>query len=429
MTGPVLDPNLHGELQAIGSSDIVVGIPSWNNAKTIGHVVSAVDAGLRKYFPERRSLIVNSDGGSKDGTPDAAMKAVVDEQALLLARHPLHPVHRLTTLYRGIPGKGSALRTIFQVARRLQAKACAIFDSDLRSITPEWVELLVRPVIEQGFDYVAPYYLRHKFDGTITNNIVFPLTRALYGRAIRQPIGGDFGFSGRLIASYLEKDVWDSDVARFGVDIWLTTVAVAERHRMCQAYLGAKVHDPKDPGADLSEMLMQVVGSVFDLMETYERAWSTGQESESLPLFGFHFHVGTEPVNVDTGRMQRAFVLGIRELASVYGQLFTSNGLWARLQQCGTEGAERGRLNDDLWAALIYDFALAHHRRVLPRTHLLKSLTPLYLGRVASFVANHGESSSDEVEASLQELCTAFRRLKGNFIQRWREPARKGGHP
>jgi len=40
-----------------------------------------------------------------------------------------------------------------------------------------------------------------------------------------------------------------------------TTTAIANRYRICQAYLGAKIHDPKDPGADLSAMLNQVVGS------------------------------------------------------------------------------------------------------------------------------------------------------------------------
>ena len=57
------------------------------------------------------------------------------------------------------------------------------------------------PVFEQGFDYVAPYYLRHKYDGTITNSIVYPLTRTLYGHRIRQPIGGDFGFQANWLST------------------------------------------------------------------------------------------------------------------------------------------------------------------------------------------------------------------------------------
>ena len=82
---------------------------------------------------------------------------------------------------------------------RSTAQALVVVDSDLRSITPEWIELLAGPILKGGFDYVTPLYARHKYDGTITNTVTYPLTRALYGRRIRQPIGGDFGVSGDLV--------------------------------------------------------------------------------------------------------------------------------------------------------------------------------------------------------------------------------------
>ena len=47
---------------------------------------------------------------------------------------------------------------------------------------------------------MSPSYFRHKYDGTITSSIVYPLMRALYGKRIRQPIGSDCGFSGRLVS-------------------------------------------------------------------------------------------------------------------------------------------------------------------------------------------------------------------------------------
>src|SRR6266496_5075292 len=152
--------------------DIIVGIPSYNNARTIGHVVRAAAAGLAKYFPNASSMIVNSDGGSKDGTRDAVLSSHVEDMHLLLVSHPVTPVQRLSVPYDGVPGKGSAFRLIFEMAQKLGAKACCVVDSDLRSITPEWIDLLVRPVLERDFDFVAPYYHRHKYDGTITNSIV-----------------------------------------------------------------------------------------------------------------------------------------------------------------------------------------------------------------------------------------------------------------
>jgi len=243
----ILEKDILEQVKELKEADILVGVPSYNNARTIVHVVKAVEAGLSKYFPEHKSVLVNSDGGSSDGTMEVVKGTTVDLDSMLV-HHQVGGFRKFVTPYHGIPGKGSAFRTIFEIANALKVKACAVVDSDLRSITPEWIELLIKPVLTEGYDYVSPYYLRHKYDGTITNSIVYPITRALYGKRIRQPIGGDFGFSGRLASFYLTKDVWETDVARFGIDIWMTTTAVANAFKVCQAFLGAKIHDAKDPG-------------------------------------------------------------------------------------------------------------------------------------------------------------------------------------
>ena len=263
-TSTPLAPHTDALVERLGRADLLVGIPSFNNAGTIGHVVRAVSAGLAKYFPQLRAVLVNADGGSTDGTPDVVTNTLVDLDLFLITDRA-DALHRIVTPYHGIPGKGSAFRTIFEIARRLDVRACAVVDSDLRSITPEWMELLLRPVVQEGFDYVAPYYQRHKYDGTITNSIAYPLTRALYGARIRQPIGGDFGFSGRLAAHYVEKHVWESDIARFGIDIWMTTEALATGARVCQSFLGAKIHN--------------LCGIFYDLFETLE----AGAKTRVLP--------------------------------------------------------------------------------------------------------------------------------------------------
>jgi len=397
--------------------DILVGIPSYNNARTIGHVVRAVEAGLIKYFPGRRSVLVNSDGGSSDGTTDVVREASADLDSILVD-HRKGGFHKLVTPYLGIPGKGSAFRKVFEIAQELQAKACAVVDADLRSITPEWIELLIKPVLEEGYDYVSPYYLRHKYDGTITNTIVYPLTRALYGRRIRQPIGGDFGFSGQLASYYLDKDVWETDVARFGIDIWMTTTAVANGFKICQAFLGAKIHDAKDPGADLSAMLHQVVSSVFNLMEDYAGAWRTVRGSEPVPTLGFVYSVGLEPINVNLDKMIEKFQMGVRELVPLYKSFLPEDHL-SLLNDLA--GRPRGAFvyPDREWVKTLFHFALACHRRVMSREHIIKSLTPLYLGKVASFVIETWDSTAAEVEGRLEELCLSFEREKGYLVERW----------
>jgi glucosylglycerate synthase len=405
-------------IDQVGSADILVGIPSYNNARTIGHVVRAVQAGLAKYFPEQKAVVVDSDGGSTDGTQDIVRDAVVEDFQSILLHHRVSPVFKMSVPYHGLPGKGSAFRTIFELARVLGVKACAVVDSDLRSITPEWVELLLKPVLAEGFDYVAPLYHRHKFDGTITNSIVYPLTRALYGKRIRQPIGGDFGFSGKLAEFYLSKDVWETDVARYGIDIWMTTEAVANGFNVSQSFLGAKIHDPKDPAADLSAMLYQVVGSTFGLMESYADIWKQVRGSEAVPTFGFQYEVGLEHVNVDAGRMFNSFREGVRSLKDLWSAVIGTGDL-GELEQMSAMSGEEFRFPAALWTRILYDYALAYHKKKLPAEHLLKSLTPLYLGKTASFVLEVRDRSQREAEEEIEKLCGEFEAGKEHLVNNW----------
>lgn len=406
------------QIQEIGTADILVGVPSYNNAATIAHVVRAIKAGFAKYFPARRAILVNSDGGSTDGTPDLVRQTAIDDYSTMLTRHPLYPIHKIITPYHGIPGKGSALRTVFRIAAEMKAKACAVVDADLRSITPQWIELLLSPILQEEFDYVAPLYRRHKYDGTITNSIVYPLTRALYGQRIRQPIGGDFGFSGKLAEHYLTHDVWHTDVARFGIDIWMTTTAITGGFRVCQAFLGAKIHDAKDPGVDLSAMLTQVVSSVFSLMESRAEHWQAIQESAPVPTFGFEYTVGLEPIQVNVERMLQNFRNGAQELLPIWRIILPPETV-KEIVGCARLAPDSFHLPDALWVRTIYDYAVAWHHDLIHRDHLLKSLTPLYLARVASFVMEAANANADEVEQRQEQLCLEFEQMKPYLVARW----------
>ncbi|HOW54387.1 MAG TPA: glycosyltransferase [Syntrophorhabdaceae bacterium] len=419
MTGAVTQrEGVHERITGIGEADILVGIPSYNNARTIGHVVKAVQAGFAKYFPDKRTVLVNSDGGSTDGTMDVVQATTIDDFSSILLSHRVASFSKIATPYHGIPGKGSAFRTVFEIARALGVKACAVVDSDLRSITPEWIELLIKPVVNDGYDYVSPLYHRHKYDGTITNSIVYPLTRSLYGKIVRQPIGGDFGFSGKLAQFYLTKDVWETDVARYGIDIWMTTTAIANGFSVCQSFLGAKIHDAKDPGADLSAMLFQVVAATFGLMEEYVSMWKKVSETKKVPVFGFHYEVGLEPVSVNIQRMIDKFTLGTRELVPIWENILSGDTL-GFLRKLSQASQKKFRMPDEIWADIVYSFALAAHSKIINQEHLLKSLTPLYIGRTASFVIEAWESNAPEVEEKIEHLCRVYEQLKPSFANRW----------
>ena len=448
--GPLagLPKPLRDEVGRLGSADIMVGIPSYRNAATIGHVVRAAHAGLVQYFPDLRPVLVNADAGSLDGTQRVVVETESpDYIASILLVRPRNRLRRISLTYPevdGVGGKGAALRTLFQIAKALKVQALVVVDSDLRSIGPEWIELLAGPILKGGFDYTTPLYSRHKFDGTITNTVTYPLTRALYGLRIRQPIGGDFGVSGDLIDYYLAQDDWTPDVSKFGIDIWMTTTAVAGGFAVCQARLGAKVHDPKDPGADLGPMFSQVVGTALRLTDRHDDRWLRVTGSRDIPAYGFERIVDPLPLDVDVGRLLRAFAAGQSDHEAAWAEIGVLAGpdqlhalaaeadaaarRLADLEAARPAPAPAGppepaavgfEFPDETWARVVYGSLLAHHQRRLDDERLIEALVPLYFGRVASHVLETGPLDDDEAEAVVERQARAYEALKAEFVAAW----------
>ena len=409
------------ELDDIGKADVLVGIPSIDSAETIDHVVTAVEAGLRKHFAGLDTVICVSDGGSSDGTLEVAARTGGGDRAAELLVPPASPVPRkLGFRYGGPSGKGSAFRAIFEAAAQLGVRACAVVDSDLRSITPTWLDRLMTPVVHHGFEYVAPVYARHKYDGTITNSIAYPVTTALYGVRLRQPIGGEFGLSGELAAELAARDVWHTDVARFGIDIWMTTAALVRGARTCQAILGAKIHDPKDPGA-LGPMFRQVVGSLFALAGTYRDRWWEVEEVTTPPTFGIRAAYATEPIDVSLRRLTWRFVDGYVRHQDLWREVLSEESM-SGLEEAVARAADDSRglvVEADLWFRIVYDYLAGHNTGRFDRAELLDSLIPIYFARTASFVESARDDDEEQAEARVETGVDLAVELKPYLRGRW----------
>ncbi|MBN1105143.1 MAG: glycosyltransferase [Deltaproteobacteria bacterium] len=396
-------------IEEIESADIVVGIPCFNNELTIAHVIQMVTHGLAKHYGDRRCVTLIADGGSTDDTREVAKE------------FQLKPwQEKIISIYRGPGGKGTALRSVFETVHRLKAQVCVVVDSDLRSITPDWVKHLVDPVLNAGFQFVAPIYLRHKYDGTITNNIVYNLTRALYGKRIRQPIGGDFALSRDVAKFYIEQDVWETEVARYGIDIWMTTNAITQNFRICQSNLGVKIHDAKDPGQHLGPMFRQVLWTIFSLMEHYEAYWRGTRGSEPVPMFGYEGYVEPEPVTINLEGMVQNFKIGFQQFSSLWKEIFCED-CFQEIRRSARLSAKHFHLPTEAWVKILYELAATFHLWEANRYKLVDVVTPLYYARVASFVRRSWDMSSQEAEALVEEQAAEFEAHKDYLIKVWDE--------
>jgi hypothetical protein len=429
------------EVKRLGPADIMVGIPSFKNAATIGHVTRAAQAGLVQYFPDSKPVLVNADAGSPDGTGRVVIETQPPDyvERILLVR-PRNRLQRMSLTYPevdGVGGKGAALRTIFQIADELGVEALVVVDSDLRSIVPEWIELLAGPILKGGFDFVTPLYQRYKYDGTITNTVTYPLTRALYGLRIRQPIGGDFGVSGDLVKHYLEQDDWDADISKFGIDIWMTIKAITGGFAVSQTRLGAKIHDPKDPGADLGPMFSQVVSTMLRLTVEHAEQWLKVSGSHAVPTYGFERYADPPPLEVDVVRLLAAFARGRVAVGDAWALLVAPERMAALDTLAIEAGAALDEItrsdtpttaddaefffSDELWARVIFDLALTARGETMPMDRLIAALVPIYFARVASLVIEARDMTTQQAEALVERQARAYEAAKPDFAARWRD--------
>ena len=402
---------------AITHADIVVGLTSYNDVRTIGAVISAVQEGLSRYFDSSEARLVLADARSTDGTPDAARAAA---SAALLELEDPAPAAFGAVPYHGYPGRPGALRAILQTAQRLGARGCALLDAALDTVTPDWIERLIAPVLTDGFDYVSPYFVRRVNEGAITKGIVYPMFRALYGVRLRQPAAAEFGCSGRLAAEFLQQDFWSLEPADAGIDLWLAAAAACGDFRICEAPLGARTTS-RDTPADLSTTLAQVVGALFTDVEHRVDVWQRTRRSIPVPILGAIPEIDTVPVNVEG--MIESFRLGYRELREIWTWVLPPRTI-VELRKLTEAPTDRFRFDDRLWASIIYDFALGYSLRVMPQDHLLRSLTPLYTGWLASFVVQMNGASLAQIEQRIEQLCLGFETEKRYLISRWRWPER-----
>lgn len=413
--------SVHEADVAAPRADIVVALASDNDVRTIGAVARALRDGLARYFESSAVRFVLADAGSTDGTREAA-RAVVAPSALVDVEYK-RGAGLGEVPYHGHSGRVTALRAILEMAQSLGAKACAVVDAGLRTVEPVWVERLFAPVLTDGFDYVSPYYVRHVNEGAITKGIVYPVFRALYGGRLRQPAASEFACSGRLVEHYLAQDFWDVEQAPAGIDLWLAMAAVSGEFRTCEAALGTRGAASRGTPADLSTTLAQVVGALFADLEHNVDVWQRVRGSAAIPIFGAVPEIGpaAPPLNVDG--LLDSFRLGYRELREVWTWVLPPRTI-VELRKLTEMASDRFRFDDQLWATIVYDFALGYSLRVMPRDHLLRSLTPLYTGWLASFVLQMKGATLAQVEERVEQVCQGFESEKRYLISRWRWPER-----
>lgn len=415
--GNFLTDDFLRQLIEVGEADILVGLPTHNNAETIGAIVRTIRDGILRSFPRERAVIINADGGSHDGTRELITGLSISDVHPSSSVHALRTLHAISTKYANTPESGIALRTILAAADLLRAKACIVVSPESENISPDWISSLIRPIYYDGFDLVSPTYRRHKFDGLLATNLLYPMVRALYGVRIREAYMSEFGFSGHLGSQFLGQNQWD-DGSENGTELRMALAAVTGKYRICQTFLGKK--DPVERrAANLVPALRQSVGVLFSALETDYDMWSTISGSVEVPTNGNTPDLLLDPLRVNRKRLREMFVSGVAELESVFQTILSPSTL-AELKEIAGLGEEQFRYSADLWVRTVYEFAAAYRKSVINRDHIIQALAPLFRGRAVTFIVENRNGSANDVANNIEGLCLEFERLKPYLLEIWK---------
>jgi len=379
--------------QKIDKADIAVAIPSFNEEENISFVTEQIDRGFQKYFKNEKCVIINTDNNSSDRTGEEFLNTKTKSAKIYISPNS-------TT-----GGKGFVLKQFFVKIKDLNVKSAATVDADLKSITPEWIKCLLLPTMKEKYDYVVPFYKRDKNDATITNNICYPLVYGLLGYNIRQPIGGDFGFSGKMVNYWLQQR-WTSSAKKFGIDIFMTCNAIKSGYKICQVNLGAKLH--KASGPNLGSMFLQVTESLFDFLKKNKELWNKTikvMDAPSICEVGGNYDFYPPKVNISkTEKIAKEEFGKNKKLAK---NTFSPKLFSSIESHLGREGTIK--IDDNLWVRIVYEGFDAYLKKDLPvGKNIVKLLRALYFGRVAFLINQNKKRSQQKSEEAIKKQATLF---------------------
>ncbi|MGH9664033.1 MAG: hypothetical protein ACRD9L_06395 [Bryobacteraceae bacterium] len=398
-------------VESIGATDLVIGLPACASDTAVETAVAGLRAVLPTIANGLKVVVVHPDGvpqapaGSPE-PPDAG-------PSLRLLPYPLSPIDRYAEQTQPDP-----LRSVLLIGQQLGARASALLHSEPGPALASDLRRLAQPVLEQNFDLAVPRYARRKFDSLINSSIVYPLTRALYGKRIQYPMASDLVFSSRLADRCLQPEPGQRRPVPLA---WITNKAACGGFQVAQVNFGLSP-PPKD-SVDLSVVLSQVLGSLFLDMDRNAACWQKSRGSQTVRSFGAVEQVADESRAVEVRKMIETFQLGYRNLLEIWGVVLSPATL-LELKKLTAMPPELFRLQDDLWVRLIYDCALAYRLRAMNRDHLLRAMTPVYLAWVASYALEVQDAGPAQVENRLERLCVAFETHKPLLVSRWRWPDR-----
>ncbi|HEU4982165.1 MAG TPA: hypothetical protein VFT88_05740 [Acidobacteriaceae bacterium] len=403
MAGIEFPAELQKRIEETGPVDLVVGVAGHAAREALCTRAAACLDGIAG-----KTVVAYAGGGGEE--PEACSTGGIQ-----LTAYPMPPSANSFTFWTDI---ALAQKNVLALAAAWKARACLVVHSDLSALEGGCARALLGPVLDGDMDLVMPLYRIGKYEGLLNKGLLAPLSRALFGRRVRFPLTLDFCVGSRVLPKFVEHGHRQNGVEL----LWPANTVTIAGGQIGQASVGFQ-HDLHTGDLDLSTVLAEFAGSLFQEAELHAAEWQRVRGSQPVSRFGESAAVQYEAHPVDPRPMVESFVLASRNLEEIW-RLVLPPATMLELKRLARQSPDQFRMPDALWARIVYDFALAHRMRRMSRSHVLGALTPLYLGWVASYAHEVGGATLEETEKRLEQLSRAYEEQKPYFVSRWRWPER-----
>jgi len=401
------------QVERIGTADVVVGVagtvsPDELRARA-GRILQELGSGVSSL-----RFVFAWPGAAPESAASAEPSANASAPAMLPFAPPAQG-----EFWSGVSANQ---RAVLSLAASLNARVCIVLGSDLAALDAHTIQLFTYAILDRQCGLTMPVYPAGRYDGLINSGILSPLSRALYGRRVRYPLAFEFAASGALCGSLARVSALAESAGN--ALLWPVTVAATQFSQVPVGQVHIDVHHKvATEGLELSAVLGQLAGSIFHEMDLCASHWQRIRGSQAAPAWENASDGQPDGQPIDAQPMLDSFLLGSKSLDEVWRLLLPPNTL-LELRRLTRLTPEQFRMPDDLWACIVYDFALAYRLRTISRVHLLGALTPLYLGWVASWVREVSSLSNAAAEQRLEQFARAWEEKKPYLLSRWRWPDR-----
>jgi hypothetical protein len=395
------------------AADVAIGLWTVGDSSKVGTVARIAQDSIHTHLAGHTAVLIHVDASVPDEAREQAEHAA---DGLRVVRVPLV---RSGAADRPQAGWCEAVRAVLGTSRTLHTRAVVMLNAGISSTTPEWIRGLAQPVLKDGCGFVLPVYERGRYEGTLTQVFVVPLMRTLFGHQFWYPMADEFGCSAEVAELLLAQDIWTTDLAQQGLEFWLPVAAAEGPLPLAQSVLGPHLLEATGQQSPLGATVGRVAGSLFSIAERHEAGWLEVRGSKPVALFGTPPAPAKRGAALDPERMLEGFRQGVRDLLPIWERILSPESLGdvLVLNECSTG---EFRLPDRLWARVVFDFLLAYRARVMYRSHIARSLAPLYLGCAASLVLETRGLPDAAVAQATERLARTFEDEKPYLVDRWR---------